>query len=495
MTTLGSPPEAFLLLTLSNVTLKAGSNIHTGTLGLECVTVSGSDRDVFLVLRLNELEVPIDHSRNIALDTSIPGTRTYTFHPTESDPTTLVLTVQTSWQPSYMDDLDTFEAVLSQYAEFSHPSNVATTPAYVSHIDDHASKELSDYRGRFVLVNEDSGEVVGEFDKKITVEEDPTIWERGHEKDPVVIEVPEGQTVDDEHPLQLFARAVPPDQRDWITKSAVIVSHVITHTTSLFLTVVNSASSYYINHSEPSPHHPANAKPGEPPNPPPRALVFLTSDKTKKGLTAAHAYTGQAVKVSAKTLSIIDGMIKKTMGSDKKGKGKGKASHPSTPGSGSLSPSMGYGSRSSSPSTSSSPPPPYHASQSGHLLPNGKPPLPPRRSPSPSMSRTPSPQPPAPPLPPRNLGRTRRLLLSADLILSTLDNSTKRILDVGTSRLGAVVGHKYGEDAGQSSQLMAGTAKNCALVYVDLRGMGRKAILKTAGKEFIKGRVRSSRKE
>ncbi len=223
MTTLGSPAEAYLLLTLPNVTLKAGSSINNGTLGLECVTVSGSDRDVFLVLRLNELEVPIDHSRRIALDASVPATRTYTFHPTESDPTTLVLTVQTSWQPSYMDDLDTFEAVLSQYAEFSHPSNVATTPAYVSHIDDHTSKELSDYCGRFVLVNEDSGEVVGEFDKKITVEEDPAIWERGHEKDPVVIEVPEGQTVDDEHPLQLFARAVPPDQQDWITKSAVIV--------------------------------------------------------------------------------------------------------------------------------------------------------------------------------------------------------------------------------------------------------------------------------
>ncbi|KAK0458563.1 uncharacterized protein EV420DRAFT_1270346 [Desarmillaria tabescens] len=490
-----SPPEAFLLLTLPNVTLKTGSNVHTGTLGLECVPVSGSDHDVFLVLRLNDLEIPIDHSRSIVLDTSIPDTRTYTFHPTESDPTTLVLTARTSWYPSYMEDLDTFEAVLSQYAEFSHPSNVTTIPAYVSQIDEHASNELADYRGHLVLVNEDSGEVVGEFDKKISVQEDPTISERGHEKDPVVIEIPEGQTVDDEHPLQFFARAIPPDQQDWITKSAVIVSHAITHTTSLFLTVVNSASSYYINHSAPSPHHPANATPGEPPKPPPRALVFLTSDKTKKGLATAHAYTGQAVKVSSKTLSIIEGMVKKTMGSEKKG--KGRASHPSTPGSGSLSPSMGYGSRSSSPSTSSSspPPPPYYASNSGHLLPDGKPPLPPRRSPSPSTSRSSSPQPPAPPLPPRNLGRTRRILLSADLILSTLENSTKRILDVGTERLGAVVGHKYGEDAGQSSQLMAGTAKNCALVYIDMRGMGRKAILKTAGKEFVKGRVRSSRKE
>jgi hypothetical protein len=34
-------------------------------------------------------------------------------------------------------------------------------------------------------------------------------------------------------------------------------------------------------------------------------------------------------------------------------------------------------------------------------------------------------------------------LLSADLIWSTIDNSTRRILDSGTDNLGAVVGHKY----------------------------------------------------
>ncbi len=66
-----------------------------------------------------------------------------------------------------MHHLGTFEAVLSKYPEFSRPSNVATTPAYASHIDDHASKELPGYRECFVLVNEDNGEVVKEFDKKI----------------------------------------------------------------------------------------------------------------------------------------------------------------------------------------------------------------------------------------------------------------------------------------------------------------------------------------
>ncbi|SJL04795.1 uncharacterized protein ARMOST_08165 [Armillaria ostoyae] len=140
-----------------------------------------------------------------------------------------------------------------------HPSNdVATTSAHVSHINE---RTLADYCERFVLVNEDSREAVGDFDK-ISVHEDPTIWERGHDKDSILIEVPAGQTVNDEHPLLFFVRTIPPDQHEWINKSAVIVSHAITHTTSLFLTVVDSTSSQY-NHSAPSPYHPVDAKPGE----------------------------------------------------------------------------------------------------------------------------------------------------------------------------------------------------------------------------------------
>ncbi|PBK83109.1 hypothetical protein ARMGADRAFT_1038097 [Armillaria gallica] len=74
------------------------------------------------------------------------------------------------WHPSYTDDLDTLEAVLYHI--------------YVSHIDEHASKKLADYHGRFVLVNRDTRELVREFDKKILVQEDPTMQERCLKKDP-----------------------------------------------------------------------------------------------------------------------------------------------------------------------------------------------------------------------------------------------------------------------------------------------------------------------
>ncbi|KAF9023045.1 hypothetical protein BDZ89DRAFT_1136993 [Hymenopellis radicata] len=432
---MATTPEAFLLITLENATLNTGRIIQTGTLGLECVTVPvHGQRDVFLVLRINDVEIPIEHDRSISLDTSSRSARTYTLHPTESDPNSVILDVKTTWHPSFVVDVETFDGILAQYTQFTHQAAEKPIPAYVSQVSEK-SRPLSDYRGHLVLVNEDSGEVVGEFDKKINVHEDPKLRERGHEKDPVVITVPEGkvQDVNDETPLEFFAQAIPPDQQDWMTKSATVVSHVITHGTSLFITVLSGASQLYINHSAPSPHHPDNAANASgPPKPPPRALVFLTSDKTRQNLSTAHAYTGKAVKVSGKTIGMINGMIKKTMGSDKKGKGRAVTAPPQTgyvyAGSSPAPPlpQNGYGSpyqqaqaayqhntgkdappslppnkpisRSPSPtpsySTLPSPgaPPPYYTSSSGHLTPNdNKPPLPPRSSPSPS--RPPSPNP------------------------------------------------------------------------------------------------------
>jgi len=48
---------------------------------------------------------------------------------------------------------------------------------------------------------------------------------------------------------------------------------------------------------------------------------------------------------------------------------------------------------------------------------------------------------------------------------------------------------RYGPEAAQSSLLMAGTARNVGLVYIDMSGIGRRALLKRAGKNFVKARV------
>ncbi|PBK83094.1 hypothetical protein ARMGADRAFT_1089656 [Armillaria gallica] len=103
------------------------------------------------------------------------------------------------------------------------------------------------------------------------------------------------------------------------------LDHEIRVIVSLFSTVVNPASSYYINHWAPSPHHP----------------VVMQNQGNRRN---PHYELCRAVKVRSETLSIVEGIIEKTTGSEKKGKGA-SASHPSA---GSLSPST----RSSSPTTS-----------------------------------------------------------------------------------------------------------------------------------------------
>jgi len=236
-------PEAFLLLSLSNTTLTTPATNQSGTLGLECVTVpipnayvtttsTGVDRDVYLVLHLNSFETPIDPSWIINVTNSDWGSRTYTFRGNDADPAELVLTVSppVNTDPHFLEDLNTFEGILAQYADFrSLPSEgviASPTAASVrgSVIGSGFPGGQGDLRGHLVLINEDSGEVVGEFDNQFKIKEDPKLNEKGHENDPVILEIPEESGRNqDANAMEMFVRAVPPEDQDWITKSATIV--------------------------------------------------------------------------------------------------------------------------------------------------------------------------------------------------------------------------------------------------------------------------------
>lgn len=485
------PPEAFVLITIPNSSLYDSSTGYTdsGTLALECVTMSIPealhDRDVYLVLRLNTSELPIDPARVVQRRDGTES-RIYTFQAIPQDPAELVLTIRLDrGDPQQQEDLDTFESILAQYVadlrglgqQPSAPQNLGSSGI---------TRGDKDLRGHLVMVDEKTGEVVGEIEDRFRITEDPVMYEKGHENDPVIIDVPEVSTrEDDANALEAFARIVPPDQHNWITKSASVVSHAISMTTSLLVTTITTASSFYVAHSTPSPHHPSSGPSTRagPPPPPPRALVFLTSERTRKGLASVHAVSGEAVKVSSKTINLIDSMIRRTMGARPRRRERQDLS--STPA------SMGY----LSPGGSPPPLPPRTPSPSGSTsrfaLPsydsvvNGTkpPPLPTR----PSSSSSPLPQAP----PSLKLTTKDRVLLSLDLILSTIDDSARRVLDTGTQEIGKVVGHKYGPEAAHSSLLMAGTARNVGLVYVDLRGVGRRALVRRAGRTFVKAQMSS----
>ena len=229
----------------------------------------------------------------------------------------------------------------------------------------------------------------------------------------------------------------------------LLYSRVISGTTRLVLTTITSATDYYVAHSKPN--VPASAKGPAPP----RALMFLTSENAHKGLSTAHALSGRAATVSSKAVGLMDNLIKRAI----RGKQKNRpgpiphrlSSHSSFPASSEVAP----------PSYSSSaelkpPLPPRRPSSSPSSTfsynNSSKPPLPPRRG-SPSKHahpRTPQPQLATVPgastsdSPHRPLGKTRhRLGLSVDLILATMDSSTKRIVSVGGDNLVRAVEHKY----------------------------------------------------
>ena len=112
--------------------------------------------------------------------------------------------------------------------------------------------------------------------------------------------------------------------------------------------------------------------------------------------------SGKAVKVSSKTIEVVDGLIKKAVG--RKDKAKPQSPTPSTRG----------------------------------VPPN----LPPRNGGTESLPPYADSGPPS--LPPRPALRKRdKLILSADVVLSTIEESVKRIIETGSEEVTRVVTHKY----------------------------------------------------
>jgi spartin len=257
---------------------------------------------------------------------------------------------------------------------------------------------------------------------------------------------------------------------------------------------MTSASNYYIAHSTPSPHtsgaaspnpgavgvpHTSSSSSTPPPPPPSRTLLLLQSPTTRSHLTSIYAVSGSAVKLSHKAAAAAERLIQRAVGADK---GKGRASTlasaaptpPPSPG----KPPLPSRSRGPSPV-----PPPATPD---------KPPLPARQVTSPAGSRGPSPRPPS--APPQLPLRTRtRAALSATLILASLSASTVRLMDAGGAAVSAAVSHRYGEVAGDNAALAASTMRNVVLVYVDVRGFGRRALVKRTAKTWAKGHSAEAR--
>lgn len=236
--------DAHILVTIPNATLASSSSgTFAGPLALEYITFdipsstsATATRDVLLVLRIGAFEAPLDPARALTVSTLPPGSTTtttaaaaaihrhrYVFHATRDDSE---FTLEFPATRETADDVELFHSVLVGYAADVHGGTEGSAVAGARAVDGGDEGE-EDLRGRFVLVNEDSGEIVGALDRSVRVHEDPSLAERGHEDDPVVVELPEGEggggALDELRDIEVIVRAIPPEERDWMLKGAEFV--------------------------------------------------------------------------------------------------------------------------------------------------------------------------------------------------------------------------------------------------------------------------------
>jgi spartin len=473
---------SFTLLTLPQVTLQTLSTSESGPLAVECLSSGdGSDAKLALVFHLGPHSLRLDPGTPVKLLISQSGKRTYAFDPGDArkrdaekgDSTVHLIVPPPTEDASHIaQDIETLDHLLTQYADLSWaheslapvppplPARTGSPSVQVTHLEhesnirdnvEHAKPvEDPDLRGRLVLMDESNGDIVGELPSQMDIREDSTVPNDAGASDPVVLEMqpamydactgakPVGAIGDDLLEAQeVIVRAVPPEEQDWLMKSATLIryaprrplqtplignsrSQAISGSTSLFVTGITSASNYYISHT----------KPGTPQPPPgstsPRPT--LSPSTSSSALAMAHTVTDTARAATQRTSDMVGDMIARAMG------GKTK-SVPSTPA------ASAPVSASSTPSYASpqpqGPPPPYTV-----YAPKRKPQLPSR----PQSEKT------APECekdevvgsetlkgPP---GVKDKLLMSANLIITTVDDSARRMFEVSADRLGAVVGHK-----------------------------------------------------
>lgn len=93
------------------------------------------------------------------------------------------------------------------------------------------------------------------------------------------------------------------------------------------------------------------------------------------------------------------------------------------------------------------------------------------------------------PLPDFKPGFLNRSLMAFSTIADGIDQAGRNLLTGTTNSVTTVVAHKWGPEAGELSRNLGAGFKNVGLVYIDVTGVSRKAILKSVAKGMIVGRV------
>lgn len=90
-------------------------------------------------------------------------------------------------------------------------------------------------------------------------------------------------------------------------------------------------------------------------------------------------------------------------------------------------------------------------------------------------------------------GLLNRSLIAFSTVADGISHSGKTLLTSSGAAASAAVGHKYGAEAGSITSELAGGVKNVGLVYIDVTGVSRRAIIKSVAKGMVVGKVKDKK--
>ncbi|KAM0793282.1 hypothetical protein ACM66B_000743 [Microbotryomycetes sp. NB124-2] len=90
-------------------------------------------------------------------------------------------------------------------------------------------------------------------------------------------------------------------------------------------------------------------------------------------------------------------------------------------------------------------------------------------------------------------GAINKSLVAFNTVLDSVETGGKTLLASGSKSTTQVVNHRYGGEAADISRKIGGSVQHVALVYIDARGVSRKALLKSVGKGAFKAKMADGR--
>lgn len=87
-------------------------------------------------------------------------------------------------------------------------------------------------------------------------------------------------------------------------------------------------------------------------------------------------------------------------------------------------------------------------------------------------------------------GLLNKSMIAFSTIADGIAYSGKNILVSGQAATSTVVRHRWGDEAGHVANQLAGGVTNVGLVYIDVTGVSRRAVIKSVAKGMVVGRVK-----